>query len=78
MKRLTEYAGNIEGVALYAQDEWHWHNDRGYQIEKWDEQRRLGHMQAYSNVLRVITGRTIASKTKLVAQIIEGMLPKRS
>lgn len=71
IRNLTDYAGNLKGVALYALDMWeYWKDSPG-------EDYNLGQRHAYAAILRLITGRSVASEESTVREVIAGMSSNR-
>ena len=74
MKQITDYASNIKGIALFARDSLDF-RQRYADTMKDDNSKayELGRINAYANILLLITGRRIATDRKGVEAIINSI-----
>lgn len=73
---VFNYSGDLGGVALYCLDAWEfWKHYTP--CDEADEMLRTGRLYAYSEILRLITGRNISTEQDMVTTVILSMNPER-
>ncbi len=72
---VSEYANNAKGIATMALDRWGFHglSYAQHSGDEIDDAIHTGKCHAYSEILRLMTGRNVGTEGDLVKEVIAGM-----